>query len=207
VALSDAGGLTLCSSHFATRLLDPARREAILAALRIPPKSVGWRDVDAVLADLPVNDPARIKAAVLGLAQLMAAPRSSCSGWRKAPRNAEPAWLSIVRGYIARNIGGRITLEAAASIAGMSRFHLSRSFSRWTGLTFARHVLGERIARAQTLLADPRRSISDVLAEAGFHSANQFFLNFKKATGETPRRFRERVLIGRGLKKVRILTD
>ncbi|MBU3751080.1 MAG: helix-turn-helix transcriptional regulator, partial [Mycobacterium sp.] len=66
-----------------------------------------------------------------------------------------PVRLTIIRKYIERTIGGRITLEAAAAIAGMSRFHLSRTFRRWTGHTFYRHVLGARVARAQMLLVTP----------------------------------------------------
>jgi AraC-like DNA-binding protein len=197
----DADGLVLCSSQFSPRPLSTDRHAAVLAALGWHPRSARWSAVEAALAEIPIHDPTRIATALLGIAQFLAASHRSTSHSSPAPRSAEPVWLTIIRKYIERNIGGRITLEAAAAIAGISRFHLSRTFRRWTGHTFYRHVLGERIARAQMLLRDPRWSISDVLAEAGFRSPNQFFLNFKKATGETPQRYRQRVLAGKGVEK------
>src|SRR5262249_41939576 len=59
-------------------------------------------------------------------------------------------------------------VEALAHIAGQSRFHFSRIFSRSVGMSPHRYVMQLRLERARALLGERRLPLSDVAQRTGF---------------------------------------
>jgi AraC-like DNA-binding protein len=81
-----------------------------------------------------------------------------------------------------------VDLETLAREAGLSRFHLLRSFKERYGMPPHAYQVGVRIAKAQHML---RRRVpaAQVAAECGFTDQSHFTRHFKQILGVTPGRF------------------
>ncbi|RYM12013.1 helix-turn-helix transcriptional regulator [Sphingobium cupriresistens] len=106
----------------------------------------------------------------------------------------------LSRGQI-RRIADRIEqpgkAPAVAELAaecGLSTRHFFRQFRAATGQTLTRYVTDRKIERARQLLRQDSAAIKVVAWECGFDSAAAFSAAFRKATGLTPRQFRESML-------------
>jgi AraC-like DNA-binding protein len=84
-----------------------------------------------------------------------------------------------------------IDLESAAAEVGLSAFHFLRLFGRALGVTPHQYLVRSRLRHAARLLADHAPSITDVAFEVGFGDLSNFVRTFHRATGVSPRRFRE----------------
>lgn len=96
----------------------------------------------------------------------------------------------LVAQYIEENLGARIALGKIAALAKLSPYHFSRAFKKAFGVPPHRYHAQRRIERAKILLAQPKRSITDVALELGFSEAGAFSRTFHKLTGRTPRAYR-----------------
>lgn len=100
-----------------------------------------------------------------------------------------PVRLKKVKDYIEDTIGGDISLQALASVAGLSLFHFSRAFRQSTGLSPFQYILKSRVSRARDLLLAPFARIQDVALECGFCDQAHLTRHFKRFTGTTPAAF------------------
>jgi two-component system, response regulator YesN len=105
---------------------------------------------------------------------------------------AHTTLLRKVIDYIEETYRGRVSLSAAARIAGVSSAYLSRVFSAEMGETFSRYVRRMRVQRAQDLLTGTRLPISDIAELAGFADQSHLTAAFRAETGTTPAQFRAR---------------
>ena len=120
------------------------------------------------------------------------AARSEPRGMRLAPH-----LVTRVREYIEDNIAMTITLGDLAQIAGVSTFHLCRSFRASTGFTPMRFVERARIRRAQTLIQQARFPLRVIACMVGFKDQSHFTRRFQTLTGCTPSRFARNVYRGK----------
>lgn len=86
----------------------------------------------------------------------------------------------------------RLSVEALASHAGMSRRNFTRRFQEVTGATPARWVLARRLDEARRLLETTDWSMTRIAGECGFASAVTFRQNFVAAYATTPTSYRQR---------------
>ena len=86
--------------------------------------------------------------------------------------------------------GADFGLEKLAQIAGLSRFHLIRSFRREVGVTPHTYLVGRRVARAKDLLAGSS-PLSEVALACGFYDQSHFSRTFKAWSGVTPGQYRQ----------------
>lgn len=93
--------------------------------------------------------------------------------------------------YIDEHCTENLTLDDAAQYSGFSKYHFTRLFRQFTGLTFYRYLNQKRIARAERILADPSLSVTDVAMASGFSSMSAFIRMFKIMKGCTPSEFRK----------------
>lgn len=84
-----------------------------------------------------------------------------------------------------------LTLKKCARDLQLNATYLSHLFSCTVGLPFKTCLTEVRVEKAQELLGDPARSISQVASAVGYTSENRFRIVFKKATGLSPRIWRE----------------
>ena|SRR5438309_1191096 len=71
-----------------------------------------------------------------------------------------------------------------------STSHFIRSFRESTGKTPYQFLLDRRVQRAQTLLRDPRASLTEVAKSSGFANQHHMARIFRSVTGMTPSAYR-----------------
>jgi AraC-like DNA-binding protein len=98
--------------------------------------------------------------------------------------------LRRVMAYVDARIGGPISLDDLANVAGVSRFHFHRQFCKSVGVTPHEYVLRARIERAKGLLTASDLTVGEVSGAVGFADQSHFSNIFRKLTAMTPRSFR-----------------
>lgn len=98
--------------------------------------------------------------------------------------------LRRVMAYVDSRLGGPISLDDLATVAGVSRFHFHRQFRRSVGVTPHDYVLRMRIERAKGLLTGSDLTVGEVSGAVGFADQSHFSNIFRKLTAMTPRGFR-----------------
>jgi len=97
--------------------------------------------------------------------------------------------LHGVQELIAERCTETLTLDELASVAGLSRYHFVRAFSRSFGMTPHAWQLDQRIQRARGLL-DQGMSITDCALQLGFADQSHFQRAFKQRVAATPGEYR-----------------
>ncbi len=92
--------------------------------------------------------------------------------------------------YINSHCTEDLVLEDVAGLAGFSKFHFSRLFKDFTGVTFYKYVNMRRINIAEQLLLDPEINVTEVAIRSGFNSVSAFMRMFKQIKGCTPTEFK-----------------
>jgi AraC-like DNA-binding protein len=120
------------------------------------------------------------------------------SGTRKeVPRPASglaPYILQRVIDYVHEHIQDPLSLDALASVAGLSTYHFCRMFRRSTGLPPYQYLAQLRIARAKESLLQTTLPVGDIAFGMGFGSSSQFSHCFKKVVGCTPQEYRRQAM-------------
>lgn len=101
-----------------------------------------------------------------------------------------PALLRRVIDYINANLCDELSLAEFARITGLSAHHFGQAFRAATGKPPHRYVIEKRIHRARELLRDASIPIAEIASAVGFSSQSHLTINFRRATGITPARFR-----------------
>ena len=86
-----------------------------------------------------------------------------------------------------------ISLQAVASRVGHSPSHFCTVFGEATGRTFKSYLTGLRIQRARELLRTTSLRTAAISDQVGYNDPHYFSLVFRKATGLSPREFRQQV--------------
>ncbi len=101
------------------------------------------------------------------------------------------AQIVSVLHYINRHYQEQLTLEQAARLAHMSKYHFCRTFHGSTGATFLEYLTNIRLANAHQLLTETALSLNQVALRCGFSSTAQMTRVFRKVYGMPPRQFRK----------------
>ena len=128
---------------------------------------------------------AGIRASVLRLLLHLCRNHSVPSESRSSPDTA--AFLSVCTAieFVKENFGSRITLDAVAASAGLTKYHFLRKFKRITGLTVLEYINTVRCQHARQLLVGGA-SVKDAAIRSGFENFSHFSSVFKKYTGVLP---------------------
>ncbi len=152
------------------------------------------------LADLRQKDLTRTRQAVLELRtvasrlreelhHIMPALRRTCPELQ--PENHSQQLVHGLLDLIAQHYADAMTLQQCAANLRVSIPYLSHLFSSAVGMTFKAYLTEVRVEKARELLSDPTQSISEVAFAVGYSSENCFRVAFRKATGLSPRAWRE----------------
>lgn len=98
--------------------------------------------------------------------------------------------VSRLMEYIQQNFREDITIEQAASVAGLQLHSFCRFFKNLTYRTFSDFLNEVRIAFACQLLQQTDLPITQVAFESGYSNVSYFNRSFKKIHQHTPREFR-----------------
>ncbi len=100
--------------------------------------------------------------------------------------------LNQVKDFIEERLAEDLTIADMAAIVHMSQFHFARAFKAATGTPPHRYLTQRRLERAKVLLEVTRLSVAEVAYRVGFDNKSHFIAQFRKATGTTPKAFRDR---------------
>ncbi len=88
--------------------------------------------------------------------------------------------------YVESHFEQDIALDDVASVAGVSRYHLSRAFGAATGRSIMRYVRGRRLTEAARKLAGGASDILTVALDSGYGSHEAFTRAFREQFSLTP---------------------
>lgn len=91
-----------------------------------------------------------------------------------------------------RDVPEAPTLTELAALCNLSVRQLTRGFRASRSRSIGDHVAQARLDNAKRMLADDQ-SVKAVAYSVGFASPSSFIAAFRRATGETPRQFRQRM--------------
>ncbi|MEN6635656.1 MAG: AraC family transcriptional regulator [Clostridiaceae bacterium] len=120
------------------------------------------------------------------LAQLL---RDYAQSGEREPAPERRAEVRAVCDYLAVNAAEQISLDKLSEIAGLSKYHLLRAFTKETGITPYSYLETIRIDRAKSLLRQGILPAEAALA-SGFSDQSHFSNAFKRFIGLTPGQYR-----------------
>ena len=100
--------------------------------------------------------------------------------------------LRRARDLIDSQYADDLDVAIVAQRAGVSKYHLIRSFSGEYGQTPAQYLAHRRIERAQDLLRATNLTVTEVCMLVGYTSLGSFSAKFRSLVGETPSEFQQR---------------
>ncbi|WP_313899365.1 AraC family transcriptional regulator [Methylobacterium sp. E-065] len=111
---------------------------------------------------------------------------------REARNDAATGNESVDRtiAFIRANLGSALDIDTLAAVAGVSRSHFSRLFTRTKGVAPAEFVVRQRMDLAARLLANGQLSIKAVSSGCGYPDPNYFAKVFRRVYGISPTEFR-----------------
>jgi AraC-like DNA-binding protein len=86
-------------------------------------------------------------------------------------------------------IGIRVTVRELAQQLRLSREHLTRDFTRRTGVSPYRYILGQKMLAACSLLKSGKVSVKEAAHRLGFDSTAHFIRAFRSQMRQTPGQF------------------
>jgi AraC-like DNA-binding protein len=93
--------------------------------------------------------------------------------------------------FIAANLHRHLSLADCARVCHLSPCEFSRRFHADQGVSFSQYLLRLRVERAAALLAEPRRSVSDVAYSVGFNDVSYFARAFRRFIGMPASAYRQ----------------
>lgn len=93
--------------------------------------------------------------------------------------------------YINDHCTENISVDDLAVRAGYSKFHFSRLFKQFTGISCYEYITKQRLSLSEKLLLTPDLSIADVAMQSGFNSLSSFNRTFKQNKHCTPREYKQ----------------
>lgn len=103
---------------------------------------------------------------------------------------SKPVRASMEHIYL--HLFDEITLEKLADVSGLNPHYLSQQFKKETGLSVMHYIQRERIEEAKRLLDHSNDSIAQIGDRLTFYDQAHFVKVFKKLTGMTPKKYRNR---------------
>jgi len=97
---------------------------------------------------------------------------------------ADSIYQSVV--YVHSHFTEPITAESVAERMNLSYSYFSRSFKKMTGKTFKEYLNITRTNRAEQLLSETDKSITDIALECGYNNVSHFIATYKRLKSKTP---------------------
>ena len=94
--------------------------------------------------------------------------------------------------YIRSNLSQNLTLSDIAERCSYNKAYFSRLFKAHTGMTFTDFLKAERMEKAKSLLLTTSDSVERIVSSVGYSDKTRFYKDFRRATGLTPQKYREK---------------
>lgn len=100
--------------------------------------------------------------------------------------------VQLCLNYIYGHMNQRIDLQELSDSVGMSRAYLSRLFHQEVGVSLTDYIRMQKIEKAQNLLRYSDYDYIEIANYLGFSSQSHFIDQFRRCTGLTPKKYRDR---------------
>ena len=117
--------------------------------------------------------------------------RMSSMMFYRLDERVSPAIRNSIQ-YINQHYYERLTLEQVAGVVSLSPTYLSGLFKAEMGQTFTEYIMNLRIERSQQLLRQTDLPLTEISQMTGFETQQYFNRVFKKRTGMSPLKYRNR---------------
>jgi AraC family transcriptional regulator len=111
---------------------------------------------------------------------------------REGRRRRPPRWLLRAQELLHARFNDRLGAAEVAGAVGVHPVHLARSFRAHFGKSMGVYVRALRLEWAARRLSRTNDSLAAIAVAAGFSDQSHFSRSFKRFTGLTPARYRER---------------
>lgn len=108
-----------------------------------------------------------------------------------APHKLCHAKMRRVLEYISAHLPDEITLADLGQVAGVSKFHFARMFTRAIGVPPCQYISRMRLEAAMAEVAAGKSPLAQISLNARFSSQASFTRAFRRATGMTPGEYRQ----------------
>lgn len=126
------------------------------------------------------------------MAELKNRIQMACQEIKQINEATEKNIVSCVKKYINDNLSGDLSLDTMSDQLYYNPSYLSRLFHQLTGVTISQYITHIRIEKAKIMLENQEMKIKDICKELGFDSSSYFSRFFKKETGYTPQKYRDK---------------
>ncbi|HHY82411.1 MAG TPA: AraC family transcriptional regulator [Clostridiales bacterium] len=93
--------------------------------------------------------------------------------------------------YIGENYMKKITLNDMMESVYISKYHFSRIFKCYMGVSPYEYLIHFRVNKAKELLKGTQLTVSEIAASVGFDDVNNFIRKFKEIVGSTPYNYKK----------------
>ena len=143
----------------------------------------------AVCRSLITREPQAGEASTMAYAAVMTLHDGLLQG-EDDVEDERPGAIRRTISYIDRHLGDRLNVERLSEVAGLSRAHFVRVFTRSVGESPSSYVAAQRLQLAKRLLTATDATILEVAAACGFTDGNYFAKVFRRESQQTPTEFR-----------------
>lgn len=102
--------------------------------------------------------------------------------------------IAVIHEYFMNHYREEVNLARLAALVHMAEGSLCRFFKATTGMTLFEYLNLLKVEFACKLLMDRDMNIQDVCFDSGFNNLSHFNKQFRKITGTSPTRYRERFI-------------
>lgn len=100
--------------------------------------------------------------------------------------------LQMIRDYLIANSSKKLTLDSLSAMFYVSKYHLSREYKRYFGITLMNDLNNMRVSAAKSLLRFSDDSIDSIAEQCGFNDSAYFIKVFKNVENMTPSSYRKK---------------
>ncbi len=94
--------------------------------------------------------------------------------------------------YIKKNYDKPRSLDGMSKYLGLNKSYFSHLFKKETGKTYSQFVNQIRVEKSKELIVSTNLSLLDIALSVGYNNQNYYNMAFKKITGLTPLRYRNK---------------
>lgn len=107
----------------------------------------------------------------------------------------EDSTIYLIKDFINKHYSeDTLSIKEVSDHVFLSASYVCTYFKAQTGQTLNQYLTEYRMEKAKQLLSDPRYQITDISSKVGYSNGNYFSKSFKKFTGLTPSKYREKML-------------
>ena len=128
---------------------------------------------------------------MLDAADRLAAPHNAADSPGEGTGETEGLGWRLQEHVDAHYADSSLSLRALAEVFHLNYSYASFLFRQQTGQSYTAYLGALRVNHARRLLAETSRPMAEVAKGTGFRNAQVFYYAFKKATGSTPKEYRE----------------